>query len=382
MRCKKLFEVIDSLESVYLDVLEDICSIESPTDDKARVDAVGRYFIAYAEKKGWKVEIRKESVSGDAICITLNPEAVGAPIAFSGHMDTVHPVGAFGHPAVKREGDKMYGPGTVDCKGGLAAALLAMDALASLGFKERPVLLILQSDEEKGSAPSQKDTVRFMCERASKAEAFLNLEGMRPETAVVARKGIARIKLTVTGKAAHSSICYQGANAIAEAAHKILALEEMKDADGLTCNCGVINGGTTPNTVADKCEFLADIRFGDSKEKQKAYERIALVAEHTYIEGCTCSYEEVSYRPPMEYVERNLSLLERMNAVYAENGLPTLTARKGNGGSDAAYVTECGIPCIDSIGVVGEGEPTLDECVFMPSVAEAAKRIAAVAYCL
>ncbi len=382
MNCKALFEEIDLLLDKYVDILEDICNIESPTDDKAGVDSVGQYFIDYAEKKGWRVEICPQSVSGDVLCITANPDAKGAPIALSGHMDTVHPIGAFGYPAVKREGNKMYGPGTSDCKGGLAAALLAMDALLRLGFKERPIMLLLQTDEEKGSAPSQRATVRYMCEKAANAEAFLNLEGIRESTAVITRKGISRIKLTVFGKAAHSSICYEGANAIAEAAHKLLALEEMKDADGLTCNCGMINGGTTPNTVADKCEFVADIRFGNAAQKQKAYDLVAAVANTAYIEGCTCTYEEISYRPPMEYAERNLALLSRMNEIYAENGLPVLTPRNARGGSDAAYVTEYGIPCIDSIGVKGDGEHTLGEYVVISSVAEAAKRIAAVVYCL
>ncbi|MBQ8907941.1 MAG: M20/M25/M40 family metallo-hydrolase [Clostridia bacterium] len=380
--CEKLFETIDALQDTYLDLLEDICNIESPTDCKAGVDEVGRYCIELAEKKGWRVEICPQSVSGDAVCITLNPGALGAPVVFSAHMDTVHPVGSFGTPAVRREGDKMIGPGTLDCKGGIAAALLAMDALERCGCKDRPVLLLLQSDEEKGSAPSQKATVRYMCEKSANAAAFLNLEGIRDCTVVVTRKGISRIKLTFKGKAAHSAICYNGANAIAEAAHALLALEGMKDADGLTCNCSMIKGGKTPNTVPDLCEFVADIRFANKAQKEKAYATVAALAASPVTEGCQCTYEEISYRPPMEYAERNMALLSRMNDIYRANGLPLLAPRNAKGGSDAAYVTEYGIPCVDSVGVKGDAEHTLGEYVFMTSVAEAAKRIAAVAYCL
>lgn len=382
MKCRELIEKIDSLSERYVDLLEEICNIESPTDDKEGVDRVGLYFIEFAKKQGWTVDVCRQEFSGDAICITANPDAKKPPIAFSGHMDTVHPVGSFGTPAVRREGGRMYGPGTKDCKGGLAAALLAMDALCQCGFHERPLLLLLQSDEEVGSALSKKETIRYICKKAEGADAFLNLEGIRKNTAVLSRKGILRVRFTVYGKAAHSSECLSGANAIAEAAHKIIELEKMKDAAGLTCNCGIVSGGTAPNTVADRCEFIADIRFSNQEEKRMAYDAVRIASETVFVDGCRCETEEMSYRPPMEYTERNDALLKRMNAIYKENGLPELSIRHANGGSDAAYVTEHGIPCVDSIAVDGAFIHSLNEYADIASIAEAAKRMATVAYCL
>ena len=166
MICKELFEKIDELSSRYIDILEDICNIESPTNYKPGVDAVGNYIIKIAEKHGWKVEKCVQEVAGDAICITMNPDAIEAPVCFSGHMDTVHPIGLFPTPAVHRDEEKIYGPGTHDCKGGIAASLLAMDALEQVGFKKRPVMLLLQSDEEIGSSLSNKEIIYFV----SKAE--------------------------------------------------------------------------------------------------------------------------------------------------------------------------------------------------------------------
>ena len=81
------------------------------------------------------------------------------PIALSGHMDTVHPIGIFGSPAVRREGDRLYGPGTMDCKGGIVAGLLAMDALARSGYTDRPVMMLLQSNEEIGSGRNNKEPI-------------------------------------------------------------------------------------------------------------------------------------------------------------------------------------------------------------------------------
>ena len=161
MKCEKLFNEIDKLESEYLNILEDVCNIESPTNNKAGVDAVGNYFIKKAEALGFAVEVSKQDISGDAICITMNANADSAPICTSGHIDTVHPIGLFGTPPVRRDDKNMYGPGVMDCKGGADAALCAMHALKNIGFDARPVKLILQSDEENSSATSNKKTGRI-----------------------------------------------------------------------------------------------------------------------------------------------------------------------------------------------------------------------------
>ncbi|MBE6580683.1 MAG: M20 family metallopeptidase [Ruminococcaceae bacterium] len=382
MKCQQLFSVIDRIKAPYTDMLADVCRIESPTDNKEGVDRVGQYFIRAAEQRGWKVEVCRQNVSGDAVCITINPDAKGAPVAISAHMDTVFPVGSWEQPLVRREGDRLHGPGTRDCKGGVVAGMLAMDALTEVGFDQRPVMLLLQSDEEKGSTPSNKETILYICQKAKDCVAFFNLEGIKEGTAVLARKGIWRVRFTVYGKAAHSSECQDGASAIAEAAHKIIELEKMKDAAGLTCNCGLISGGSAANTVPDHCEFVADIRFANEAQKREALETVQRVADSVSVEGCRCEWREISYRPPMAYCEKNKQLLDKMNTVYAANGLPTLAPREANGGSDAAYVTEHGIPCVDAIGVAGGPIHTKNEYVTIESIADAAKRVASVIYCL
>ena len=376
----EIFTGIDSLENEYIAFLDKVCNIESPTSNKAGVDEVGRCFIAEAKRLGFEIEVLSQEVAGDAICITMNPYAEREPICVSGHIDTVHPVGLFGYPPVTRDDEKTYGPGVMDCKGGVVAALMAMEALAKCGFKSRPVRLLIQSDEETGSSTSGKATINYICERAMGSVAFLNLEGQTGNTAVIKRKGILRYKFEITGRAAHSSICYTGANAICEAAHKIIKLEALKDPDGLTCNCGVINGGTTPNSVADKCTFSADIRFSTREQMEKGIKLLEDIAATSTIEGCTCTLQRISLRPAMPLCDRNIDLLKKMNEIYAECGLPILEGKSTMSGSDAAYVTECGIPCVDSIGTAGGRIHSKEEYIYTKSLAEAAKRIAAVIY--
>ena len=380
MDCKRILDEIDRLNAEYLDHWENVCNIESPTDYKAGVDAVGDYFVDMAQARGWKIERCEQKQAGDVICITLNPDAATAPITVSGHLDTVYPVGMFPTPAVRRDAAFLYGPGVIDCKGGAVAAFLAMDALDRCGFRARPVQLLLQTDEETGSRTSGKSTVEYLCKKSEGSVAFLNLEGHTTGKAVLIRKGILRVRYIVSGRATHSSKCFDGANAIAEAAHKILELEKLKDKDSITCNCGVIRGGTVANTVADRCEFLADIRFCTAADEAQAREIVARVASNTHVQGCTCAWEEVSYRPMMQDCERNRALLAKMNDIYEKVGLPILEANAAPGGSDAAYITAYGIPCVDELGTEGNAIHSPDECAYLTSLAESAKRIAAVAW--
>lgn len=382
MNCEKLFSVIDELNEKYCDIWEDVCNLESPTNDKSAVDAVGGYFLKMAQDRGWQIEVMHSETAGDAICITLNPQAKAAPVTLSGHIDTVHPVGLFGTPATRRDEKCIYGPGVLDCKGGVVASFMAMDALETCGFTKRPVQLIIQTDEETGSQTSKLKTVEFMCEKAKGSIAFLNTEGIQGNTAVLVRKGILRYRFTVEGKAVHSARCPTGANAIAEAAHKILKLETLKDGQTLTCNCGVIQGGTVANTVAARCSFVADIRFASEKDCEDARRFVQEVARQTHIEGCSCRLEQISYRPAMPLRERNSALLETMNAIYEQNGLPRLSSRSCLSGSDAAYITQAEIPCVDNLGVDGGNIHSVNEYAYLDSLAASAKRLAAVAYCI
>ena len=383
MVCEKLFEEIEKLNDKYTKIWEDICNIESPTDFKEGIDKCGEYVVAWAKEMGFETELHPQSDAGDVVCITMNPNAEQKPICISGHMDTVHPKGLFGYPPVTMDGEKIYGPGVADCKGGIVAGMHAMEALKNCGFTSRAVVLLVQTDEEVGSRLSNKQTINYICKKAENAEAFINLEKYTRGKGVVARKGILTLLFEVNGIKAHSSACAEvGANAIAEAAYKIIEMEKLKDDEGLTCNCGVISGGTVPNTVPDKCEFKANIRFATEKQYEWVMDYARKVAEETHVEGCTCELSVCGSRPAMEKNERNYNLLDKMNRIYEENGIPSLEAFFARGGSDAAYITQCGIPCVDSVGVEGSDIHSEKEWAYLKSLAESAKRIAVVIYCI
>ena len=374
----KLFEIIDSQKDKYVNFLKEVVEIESPTAYKEGVDAVGRYFIEKAKEKGWKTEIFRQEVAGDVVVITMNSDADNKPICLSGHMDTVHPVGLFGDPCVRFEGNKMIGPGVADCKGGCVAAFWAMDVLSKIGYKERPVMLLLQSDEETSSRESNKETIKYIVERSKNAVAFLNLEPTLTGGITLERKGIAKFEFTVKGISTHASKCYLGASAIREAAHKIIKLEEHKDVNGITCNCGTIKGGTVPNTVPEECIFTLDTRFKNQEQYEEILMLIHKVAEEKTVNLTCCTVRELSVRPPMQKLEKNYKLFDRINEIMKSAGLEKIENVNATGGSDAAYTTIAGIPTVDSLGPKYDRAHSPEEYIEIDKFPLAAKQLAAI----
>lgn len=377
----RIFKKVDDLAQEYFNVWEDVCNIESPTNYKKGVDEVGEYFVKMAKARGWKIEYSKQEAAGDVVCITMNPDSDLQPVVISGHIDTVHPVGMFGTPAVHRDEEKIYGPGVTDCKGGVVAGFLAMDALYECGFNRRPVKLLLQTDEETGSRTSGGKTIQYICEKSKYAVVFLNLETHTPKKATLSRKGIISYRFDIEGKEGHSSRCVtEGANAVVDAAYKIIELDKFKEDDGITCNCAIVSGGTVVNTIPGKCTFSVNFRYATNQQLEQIESFVENLASTEHVPGCKCTYEKISARPTLEVKEENIKILKRVNEIFAEYSIPTLEGRMLRGGSDAAYVTQCGIPCIDSLGTEGDGIHSINEFAKLNSLLDAAKRIVVIAY--
>lgn len=379
MVSERLFEIIEAKKDEYLNFLKEITEIESPTTYKKGVDAVGEYFIKKAKKHGWKTDVFRQEVSGNVVVITMNPDAEEAPFCLSGHIDTVHPVGFFGDPCVKIEGGRMTGPGVCDCKGGCVNAFWAMDALSEIGYDKRPIMLLLQSDEETSSRESNKETINYITDKSKNAVAFFNMEPNILDAGVILeRKGIAKYEFTVSGISEHAARCYNGASAIVEAANKILRLEKYKDEDGITCSCGTVKGGTAANTVPEKCVFTLDARFKTEEQYEEIKSFIHKIAEEKIIAGTSCRVRELSFRPCMPKAKKNYDLLNESNRILKDHGLEELKAISSFGGSDAAYITLAGIPVIDSIGVIGDNVHCRDEYILLDKFSLPTKRIAAI----
>jgi glutamate carboxypeptidase len=144
----------------------------------------------------------------------------------------------------------------------------------------------------------------------------------------------------------------------------------------------MIEGGKVLNTVPAHCSFCVNIRFATAEQLAWVENYVREVADRVHVPGTRTTVTKIGFRIAMEYAERNYALLDTMNRIFEENGLTTLAPHKGKGGSDAADVTACGIPCVDSIGTLGGYVHSPQEYGYISSLALSAKRIASVVYCI
>lgn len=341
---------------------------ESPSPDANAVNAMMDLVIQEAESVGLTVSRTPgRDGYGDIVKLETQPAANGPRLLMLTHADTVHPIGTLETLPFKRDGDKLYGPGIYDMKGGAYLALQAIKTLQELGSgPAMPVTIMVMPDEEAGS-PTSKDAIEAEARRAA---VTLVVEPAREGGKIVtARKGAARYYLTTTGRPAHSGSRHQdGASAIREIAAKTVGLEAMTDyGKGVTVNVGVIEAGTAVNVIPSRATAEIDIRIPTLELAAEIDARMqALEAE---IPGVTLEIKGGLNRPPMERTAGVSALFDHAHGLAGEVGINLETVPQTGGGSDGNFTAAMGVPTLDGLGVDGAGAHTLDEHLLVSSIA-------------
>ncbi len=375
----KVFSCIDAAATAYKRFLQDIVCVNSYSSDKASVDKVGEIIRLFAKKEGYHVRTVPFEKAGNGLLVTCNEDATLPPVILTGHLDTVFPQGTFREPLFREEGDKFFGPGVSDMKGGLAVGLLAMRALMDTGYRERPIRFIMIGDEELSEGLSGEAGKSFIQDNARGGAAAITLEPSDGEHVTVGRKGSIRYKVFVKGYATHAGSKYaEGISAIKEAAHKILDIEAPSDQAEITYNCGMISGGTAPNTVPGEATFTLYNRYWRMEQRQQIRDHVEGIVAKSYIPGTASTFEVVGERLPMDATKGNYALAAHIDAVSQRYGFGPLAPHKKASGSDASYTTMAGVPSVCSMGVVGGRVHSPEEYMMATSLTERAKLLAAV----
>lgn len=369
---KELIAYIDGKEQEMLAFLEQMVNIDSGTLDKAGVDRVGVLLAQRLEALGFAVERVPQREYGDHL-IGRKAGAGEGRILFLGHMDTVFPAGTAALRPFRIEGSRAYGPGVLDMKGGLVCLLYALEALKATdkpAYRATKMSVVFNSDEEVLS-PTSTSIVQ---QEAQRAQTVCVFEPARPRGEyVVARKGVGKYWLTVRGRAAHAgSQPERGRSAIAEIAHKIVALHTLTDlATGTTVNVGVVQGGERSNVVAEKAYAEIDLRASDIVEAQRADARIREIAATSTIPDTTAELTGGLSFPPMAQSARSRQLLEAVRAAGRRLGLDLRGTATG-GGSDGNHASQFA-PTLDGMGPQGSEAHSDREYLELPTLAERTK---------
>jgi glutamate carboxypeptidase len=338
--------------------LRALVEAESPSDDKAAVDAVARLAAGFAEACGGRVKLYKQKHFGNVLEVRFGPaRGRRKPILLLGHLDTVWPLGTLKTMPWREAGGRFYGPGVLDMKAGVAMALAASSALGLVGIS-RPVTLLLNPDEEVGSPASRPITERL----ALASSAVLVLEPAQGLACKTARKGVGDYHLHVTGVAAHSGVDFErGHSAILELARLIEKVAVFTDLRiGRTVNPGVISGGTRSNVIAEHAYADVDVRIVRASDAAK----VAKLFRGLRCADPACKLEITGglNRPPMERKPGTVALYRQARKLAAELGF-TLDEAATGGGSDGNFTAALGVPTLDGLGAVGEGAHAAHESV-------------------
>ena len=354
-------------QSALIDLLERLVRAESPSDNKAAVDACAGLVSGHAKALGGRVKLHRQRGFGDVLEARFGPRTKAARagrILLLGHLDTVWPLGTLKAMPFRQAEGRLWGPGTLDMKAGAAMALTAIEMLTEAGMLEREIVLLLNSEEEVGSPVSRTVTARL----AQECAAVFVLEPAQGLAYKTARKGTGGWRIDVAGVAAHAGGDFEkGASAIRELARQIEAVSGWTDLKrGLTVNVGVAGGGSKTNVIAAQAWAEVDVRIarkGDGARMERKFDALKPVDKR-----CALTVSGGINRPPMERTRGTVKLYRQARALAAELGFALDEASTG-GASDGNFTSALGIPTLDGMGAVGEGAHAGHESIVVEHLA-------------
>lgn len=359
---------ITAVSASYVSAISDWVRQESPSRYAAGVNAMMDRVLADTRGQPIAAErIPGRDGLGDIVVLRAGPRNGLAPLLLLSHLDTVHPVGTIAQDLPLRvEGDRLYGPGVYDMKGGAWLALQAFCKVVCAGTARRPLIFAFTPDEEIGS-PTSRSVITSL---ARGARAALITEPARMGGRVVtSRKGTGRFEVRLTGRAAHSGNNHaDGRSAILEAARQILAVEALTDyARGITVNVGLVKGGTSGNVVPRHAQFNIDCRVSNRADGQWLRNRI-LNLSPVDPEVVIDIVGDLS-RQPYKKTPAVDVLLDLARKTAIDIGFDLLDCPMVGGGSDGNLTAAAGVPTLDGLGIDGDGAHTVQEYGLISSIA-------------
>ncbi|MGH7070964.1 MAG: M20/M25/M40 family metallo-hydrolase [Acetobacteraceae bacterium] len=368
------FEFLKAQQGEMAAELKRYAAIESYSRDKAGIDRVGSLVIKAWQELGFATETIAQAESGNHIIARRTGKGRGHLLCHM-HLDTTDPMGTItGNPVEERDG-RVYGPGTIDMKGGWVVLLGAFRALRAARWDGlASATIFICGDEELGSP-----TGRPHIEKAAQhADWQVIMEPAREGGNLLISRGVVgAIYFTIGGKFALAT-SGQGASAIVEAAHKILAIQKLVDASRKRLlNVGLVEGGSARQMVATKAWLSIDLRAPDQKEAEELVAAVREVADKVDVPGTRTVMSGGITRPAFPRHQGNLRMLHLAQEVGRELGLDIQEAPTTPGGSDGSFGAAMGIASLDGLGPRG-GRADRGQYVITDSLPERAALLAGV----
>ncbi len=350
--------------------------IESPSDDPKAINQFLDWMAAEVHGMAKVKVVKAGPTYGNHLLIEFGlPGKKTGQITALGHSDTVWPMGTLKSMPFREADGRLWGPGVLDMKAGLAFFLGAMDALRELDVPvANKVVLQINSEEEIGSPSSRSLTEQSA--RISKAVLVLEPGTGLTGKLKTARKGVGDFTVRAIGKASHAGVDFEaGANAIVELSRQVEKIAGFTDLKrGLTVSPGVIQGGTRSNVVPAEATLEVDIRIARLRDEIGLAKKFQSLKP--FNKSCSIEVTGGLNRPPMERSKGIAQLYRLAQKLALDMGISIEESMTG-GGSDGNFTAALGVPTLDGLGAVGEGAHALNESLLVDRIADRTALLAA-----
>ena len=400
----KMAATVDAEYERTVGLLERLVNQNSGSMNLEGVEIVGRMMRAELEPLGFKVDWVPMTAAKRAghLIATKKGKAGTKRMLLIAHLDTVFekdsPFQTFKR-LTKAGMDEAEGPGAGDDKGGMVTIVAALRAMKAAGtLKDANIEIHMTGDEEDSGDPISIARADLIA-AGKRSDAALDFEGLVREDGKdmgsIARRSSNSWTLTATGKSGHSSGIFSAAagdGAIYEISRIITRFRTDLPEPNLTFNVGLIAGGQEASLDADgvrasakgKTNIIPGIAIarGDFRTlSQEQTERVkakmsTIVAAHAPLTSATITFEQGGY-PAMAPTPGNKALLDRLNAINTDMGLPQMPVLDPlkRGAGDISFVAN-DVDSIAGLGPYSRGDHAPGETVDLLSIKTQAKRAA------
>jgi glutamate carboxypeptidase len=352
-----------------LELLREMVDINSFTGNPEGVNRLGRLTAERFAPLGFQAEFVPSTNRGWGNHLVLTrPGRSGKSIAMVSHLDTVFPPEEETRNSFRwqREGDRIFGPGTMDIKGGTMMMWLVLSALRQRApevFEAVSWKLFWNSSEEPLS-PDFQHVCRTRLEAGTLAALVFEAEGRSGNEIllVTGRKGRGGWRVTATGRGAHAGSKHPfGANAIVQLGQTVQRIAALTDySRELTFNVGAIRGGTVVNRVPHQATAEGEFRAFSPKTCAQARQALLALAGPGSVrspqDGYACEVkieilQEWRPWPPNPATDR---LCQLWSEAGAQLGL-TVKGEARGGLSDGNGLWDA-VPTLDGLGPWGDND--------------------------
>lgn len=366
-----------------LESLKALVAIDSGSRDLEGLARIAELIARRLAAAGMSVQtLPAQAPSGDpqhragtvgSMVLARKPGSGQRKVLLIAHMDTVYERGIGVKQPFRIDGDRAYGPGISDDKGGVALVLHTVELLERMHFTDYAELAVLiNGDEEIGSIGSAQTLARL----GREYDAVFSFEGGGFESDMVrlATSAIASVELHVKGKASHAGGAPEmGRNALVELAHQILQTRGFGEADkGLKINWTMASAGRVRNVIPADAQARADVRALDNADLDRLEARLREAVKDKLIPDTEVTLAFTRGRPAFRANAASRVLAQHAQSIFKDLGMPLeIRERATGGGTDAAYAgldPKGGV--LESFGLRGFGAHSNDsEYIVIGSIA-------------